>query len=283
MGPYHHLLRDLQRIDPLKNYSVFLYGSHLYGTNHPTSDIDILILSENEISPTEKKRLLTKFEHSFFTPFLMSKRSFDINRNHSFYFASHLEEIARSHQRFSGEIEITPLLTDEAFLHATWLLRMLELSQLKFVNTYDKIVSLSRVALFILQLEKKWPIGSTSLGAMAHTLMGSDLGFPKDDILSRNLEESMVLWRWIEPTMPAMSDDTLKEWEHVAFDRLKAFSAILQRIALGPLTREGLERVRGIPLYAHIPWQMKDNLYVMQDDGKQFLVNFAKIAFRRYS
>ena len=282
MGIDYQIPKELltELTSSFKGLSIYLYGSRVTGTHHPDSDVDLLILTKTIPPESEVIRVIELLSENNISAFVMSEKTFDQCRNDSFYFASPLEEVARSGVHLYGNKKIKSLMSDLQVTYGTWIMTLLQLSQRKFLSDpTDAIKMMARATLLTWELENKISLkGNFSLGSFLHSVMIGENHIPDEDELSHYLNESGVLWKWLEDLSQDLS---LAKWEEELKRRLFRHTYILDKLKLDPIPLEALRFIQGNPLYANVPWQSeRRGNYTMADLGERYLINIIKICLK---
>lgn len=255
--------------------SLYLYGSHALGLAHKLSDIDLLVLSPQ--NRTVQQGFNRDESFSFPLNYLVvNEEAYFGDRNPMHYLSSVWDEIAHIGVRISGDRHLKPQMKTEDRVIVDWMRLLIDLALIRKDSSPSQICkTFASASLLVLAFEEKIQTGGIfSIGILIHRLLASG-PIKLTDPLWDMIEESGVLWRWLDHKIFNLNEDQLKYWCAELHQRFfSLFPRVLQLMQFAPVTICGHSFFHGHPLYREINWLKIENGYlIMEDDGEQFIKN----------
>lgn len=284
MGNQYQILVDsiikAVGIEAAKSCSIFIFGSSVLNMAHAHSDIDILVLSQEEIPYQLKFSILKKLRSKKISTYIFKASHFNQDRNHSFMEAAAFETAARYGQNIFGEIQLKSKMSDMALAKS---MLMVALDFLKFADLHknERLLAkeLLRTTMLLWHLEKKLELKDIfSIAHFSHCFLERSMKMILNDPLFLYLEKSGIVFAWLDSDLTHnLCREELSHWHDTLIKRFKPFKNELNSLEFRPISKESWLMQKDYRAFQGVEWiPTSTGNIMMKDNGVRLIINLIK-------
>lgn len=257
-------------------YDLVAFGSHFLNMTNFDSDMDILILTDQVLSQSKKRKIHETLSRFDIDPIIMSKEAMKNMNSVHFILCAPLECIARYGKTIQGHEKLKSRLDDESFKTGMLVRALYALGKWKTLeNERKKVKQLGRISMILWNLENKIPLEATFSFSHFCAYM-SEVGpeiFHQDPAWEM-MEKSGSVYGWLDTDLiQSLSDVELEKWAESLLLRMKTHLPLLNKLSGNySFSRELKDYQASHPLYRGVKWRKMGSNYQLADGHFQIVL-----------